>query len=124
VVARPTEEQRADTVTAMLRFVLVASAMTDPDKGPTSGGVIVLTAAAIVVIAGLCLFLLFRRGSIADRARTDVPDSTAPKTQSGESDQAGPEFDTAPDGPGPVPGAGSDLGAAPEHQPEVDDLSP
>jgi hypothetical protein len=58
----------------MLGLALLASAMTDPDKGPSSGGTVVLVAAAIVAIAGLCLFLLFRRGSIADRARTDVPD--------------------------------------------------
>ena len=58
----------------MLHLLLVASAMTDPDKGPSSGGTLVLVAAAIVVIAALCLYLLFRRGSIADRARTDVPD--------------------------------------------------
>ena len=57
----------------MVPLVLLASAMTDPDQG-SSGGTIVLVAAAIVLIAGLCLFLLFRRGSIADRARTDVPD--------------------------------------------------
>ena len=58
-------------MTAMLPLVLVASAMTDPDRG-SSGGTLVLVAAAIVVIAGLCLYLLFRRGSIADRARTEL----------------------------------------------------
>ena len=59
----------------MVRIALFASAMTDPDKGPSGGGTVVLVVAAIVAIAALCLFLLFRRGSIADRARTDVPDT-------------------------------------------------
>ena len=59
----------------MPQLLLVASAMTDPDRGPSSGGTLVLVAAAIVVIAALCLYLLFRRGSIADRARTDMPDA-------------------------------------------------
>jgi hypothetical protein len=63
-------------VTAVPRLVLIASAMTETVNGPPSGGTIVLTAAAIAIIAGICLFLLFRRGSIADRARTDVPDET------------------------------------------------
>ena len=67
----------------MLPVVLVASAMTETVYGPPSGGTIVLTAAAIAVIAGLCLFLLFRRGSIADRARTDVPDVEAEDGASG-----------------------------------------
>jgi hypothetical protein len=70
-------------VTAMLPLVLVASAMTDPDKA-SSGGTLVLVAAAIVVIAGVCLYLLFRRGSIADRARTDMPD---PKPEDGPDDE-------------------------------------
>jgi len=59
----------------MPQLLLVASAMTDPDRGPSSGGTLVLVAAAIVVLAALCLYLLFRRGSIADRARTDMPDA-------------------------------------------------
>ena len=75
----------------MLPLVLVASAMTDPDKG-SSGGTLVLVAAAIVLIAGLCLYLLFRRGSIADRARTDMPDgdrdeaTTEPGSRSHDAD--------------------------------------
>lgn len=74
----------------MLHLALVASAMTETVDGPPSGGTIVLTVAAIAVIAGLCLFLLFRRGSIADRARTDVPDV---ETEGGveEPDEAGTE---------------------------------
>jgi hypothetical protein len=58
----------------MVPLAFLASAMTDPDRGGSSGGTLVLVTAAIVVIAALCLFLLFRRGSIADRARTDMPD--------------------------------------------------
>jgi hypothetical protein len=33
-----------------------------------------LVGLTILVIAALCLYLLFRRGSIADRAKVDVPD--------------------------------------------------
>ncbi len=82
----------------MLGLALFASAMTDPDTGPSSGGTVVLVAAAIVAIAGLCLFLLFRRGSIADRARTDVPD---------------PDGEPAPDASSPDPSSD-----------DLDDLSP
>jgi len=77
----------------MVPLALLASAMTDPDRG-SSGGTVVLVAAAIVLIAGLCLFLLFRRGSIADRARTDVPDldaeDGAPGTGAEEADDLSP----------------------------------
>jgi hypothetical protein len=72
----------------MLPLVLVASAMTDPDRG-SSGGTLVLVAAAIVVIAGLCLYLLFRRGSIADRARTDMPDPDPGSSDSGSGSDRG-----------------------------------
>ena len=76
-----------------------------------------LVAAAIVVIAGLCLYLLFRRGSIADRARTDMPDPepeprtgpttrsladprrVEPRTAGSSLDQAGPDRDVERQGP-------------------------
>jgi hypothetical protein len=89
----------------MLGLALLASAMADPDRGPSSGGTVVLVAAAIVALAGLCLFLLFRRGSIADRARTDVPD---------------PGGKPAPDAsPDPTPDASPDPSSD-----DLDDLSP
>lgn len=61
----------------MTAVVLIATAMTGADQG-SSGGTLVLVVAAIVGIAALCLFLLFRRGSIADRARTDMHDAETP----------------------------------------------
>ena len=79
-------------MTAMPQLLLVASAMTDPDRGPSSGGTLVLVAAAIVVLAALCLYLLFRRGSIADRARTDMPDAE-PERSSDAHDRDGDDGD-------------------------------
>ncbi|MGZ4703473.1 MAG: hypothetical protein ACXWCM_01280 [Acidimicrobiales bacterium] len=71
----------------MLPLAVLASAMTDPDKGGASGGTLVLVVAAIVAIAALCLFLLFRRGSIADRARTDDLDpDEAPRADDARDD--------------------------------------
>lgn len=53
----------------------LASAMTDKDTGGGSSGMAVAAAvAAVAVVVAIALWLLFRRGSIADRARTDVPD--------------------------------------------------
>ena len=84
-------------MTAMLPPIvsagLLASAMTDPDKG-SSGGTLVLVAAAIVAIAALCLYLLFRRGSIADRARTDMPD---PDEEPDADEEPGPGREPGPD---------------------------
>jgi len=60
--------------------IAIVGALPDPKPAGSHGasrGTIVLVAAAIMAIAGLCLYLLFRRGSIADRARTDVPDPGA-----------------------------------------------
>jgi hypothetical protein len=42
---------------------------------------------AIVALTGLCLFLLFRRGSLSDRARLDAPD---PTDGPGHPDRPGP----------------------------------
>ena len=51
----------------------MASAMTDADQGGGGHGGLVLVVTAIVVLAGLCLWLLLRRGSIAHRADVDWP---------------------------------------------------
>jgi len=81
-------------VTRMVPLALLASAMTDPDRG-SSGGTVVLVAAAIVLIAGLCLFLLFRRGSIADRARSDVPEPEVTSRPAEAPDDLSPGSDGA-----------------------------
>ena len=53
----------------------VASAMGGTDgSGSTSGWAVAAGVAAVAVIVAVALWLLFRRGSIADRARTDVPE--------------------------------------------------
>jgi len=39
--------------------------------GSTSGGAIALAVVAVALIVAVLLWLFFRRGSIADRARTD-----------------------------------------------------
>jgi len=49
-----------------------ASAMTDPDKGGSNTGLLIAVV-AIVVILGLGLWLVLRRGSISHRADVDVP---------------------------------------------------
>jgi len=54
-------------------IALMASAMTDADQGGGGHGGLVLVVTAIVVLAGLCLWLLLRRGSIAHRADVDWP---------------------------------------------------
>ena len=53
----------------------VASAMTEQDtNGGPSGLAIAGAVVGVVVLVVIALWLLFRRGSIADRARVDVPD--------------------------------------------------
>ncbi len=54
-----------------------ASAMSATDgSGSTSAWAVAAGIAAVLVIVAVVLWLLFRRGSIADRARTDVPTPT------------------------------------------------
>jgi len=72
---------------------LLASAMTDADKGGGGNGGLLLVVLGIVVIAGLCLWLLFRRGSIGHRADVDWPvdDESGP-------DASGPDDHDPPAG--------------------------
>ena len=57
----------------------VASAMTEQDtNGGPSGLAIAGAVVGVVVLVVIALWLLFRRGSIADRARVDVPDPDDP----------------------------------------------
>ena len=54
------------------------SGLTDA-TGSTSGGAIAVAVVAVALIVAALLWLLFRRGSIADRARTDVPEPDNPE---------------------------------------------
>lgn len=67
----------ARRVSTLGPILVLASAMTEPAKGGDGAGVLIAVV-AIVVIVGLCLWLLFRRGSIGDRAKVDVPDPDDP----------------------------------------------
>jgi len=52
---------------------MLASAMSGltTATGSTSGGAIAVAVVAVALIVAVLLWLFFRRGSIADRARTD-----------------------------------------------------
>ena len=72
---RPTDRRMSGAIA-----VVLASTMSGfgTDAGSTSGGAVAAGIVAVMVIVAVVLWLLFRRGSIADRARTDVPDPDDP----------------------------------------------
>ncbi len=62
---------------------MLASSMKVKVGAGRSGGLVdLLIVVAVLVAAGVCLYLLFRRGSIADRARRDALDETEPPPES------------------------------------------
>jgi len=71
------------TLLGLTLLPVLGSAMTEPDKGGSDVGLPV-TVVVILAIVGLCLWLLFRRGSISDRAEIDVPIDESPATSSGD----------------------------------------
>jgi hypothetical protein len=57
---------------------LLASSMR-PGAGHAGGSTTVLMVVVVGALVAVCLFLLFRRGSIADRARRDERDVDEPE---------------------------------------------
>ncbi len=57
-------------------MVLASTMQVQPGQARSGGLVDLLIVVAVLGLAAVCLFLLFRRGSIADRARREAADDT------------------------------------------------
>ena len=56
--------------------VLASTMQVQPGQGRSGGLVDLLIVVAVLAAVGVCLFLFFRRGSVADRARREAVDDT------------------------------------------------
>jgi hypothetical protein len=63
-------------------LVLASSMKVTPGAGRSGGLVDLFIVVGVVALIAVCLFLLFRRGSIADRARREAADDNEPSADS------------------------------------------
>jgi hypothetical protein len=68
---RPARRYRAE-----VDLVLASSMQASPPPGRSGDLVDLFGVIVVLAVIGLCLYLLFRRGSIADRARRETEDDT------------------------------------------------
>jgi hypothetical protein len=61
-----------------VNVVLASTMQVQPGRGRSGGLVDLLIVVGVLALIAVCLFLLFRRGSIADRARRDAVDPAEP----------------------------------------------